>query len=104
MLNKKAQQAIEFLMTYGWAVLVVLIAVGALAYFINPKELICNGCHCRNVNQTHISNDFIEGQEYYLCANLINVTIDKTWNIIKEEKNLYLYKCVNDTLEFIQQR
>ena len=31
--NKKVQAALEFLMTYGWAILVVLIAVGALAYF-----------------------------------------------------------------------
>ena len=30
---KKGQAAIEFLMTWGWAVLVVLIAIGALAYF-----------------------------------------------------------------------
>jgi len=30
---KKAQAAMEFLMTYGWAVLIVLVAVAALAYF-----------------------------------------------------------------------
>ena len=28
-----SQAALEFLTTYGWAILVVLIAVGALAYF-----------------------------------------------------------------------
>ena len=32
MLNKKAQSAMEYLMTYGWAILVVLIALGALFY------------------------------------------------------------------------
>ncbi|MBS3126304.1 hypothetical protein J4453_02580 [Candidatus Woesearchaeota archaeon] len=32
MLPKKAQSAMEFLMTYGWAILIVLVAVGALAY------------------------------------------------------------------------
>jgi len=31
--NKKSQAAMEFLMTYGWAILVVLVAVSALAYF-----------------------------------------------------------------------
>ena len=31
-MNKKGQAAIEFLMTYGWAILMVLIAIGALAY------------------------------------------------------------------------
>ncbi len=30
---KKAQAAMEFLATYGWAMLVVLIVIGALAYF-----------------------------------------------------------------------
>ncbi len=30
---KKGQAAMEFLMTYGWAILVVLAAIGALAYF-----------------------------------------------------------------------
>ena len=32
MLNKKSQSAMEYLMTYGWAILVVLIALGALFY------------------------------------------------------------------------
>jgi len=30
---RKGQAAIEFLVTYGWAILIVLIAIGALAYF-----------------------------------------------------------------------
>ena len=32
-MQKKSQAAMEFLMTYGWAILVVLIVIGALAYF-----------------------------------------------------------------------
>jgi hypothetical protein len=31
--HKKAQAAMEFLMTYGWAILVVLTGISALAYF-----------------------------------------------------------------------
>ena len=44
--NKKAQAAMEFLMTYGWAILVVLIAIGALAYFgvLNPDRLLPEKC------------------------------------------------------------
>lgn len=30
---KKSQAALEFLFTYGWAILVILVAIGALAYF-----------------------------------------------------------------------
>ncbi len=42
MKNKKAQAAMEFLMTYGWAILVVLLAIGALAYFgvLDPSRLL----------------------------------------------------------------
>jgi len=42
MLGKKVQAALEFLMTYGWAVLVILIAAGALAYFgvLSPDKFL----------------------------------------------------------------
>jgi len=43
---KKAQAAMEFLMTYGWAILVVLAAIGALAYFgvLSPSNLLPTKC------------------------------------------------------------
>ena len=43
---RKGQAAMEFLMTYGWAILVVLIAIGALAYFgfLNPNKLLSDRC------------------------------------------------------------
>jgi len=43
---RKSQAAMEFLMTYGWAILVVLIAVGALAYFglLSPDRLLTERC------------------------------------------------------------
>ena len=39
---KKGQAAMEFLMTYGWAILVVLAAIAALAYFgvLSPSNLL----------------------------------------------------------------
>ena len=45
-LNRKAQAATEFIMTYGWAILVVLIAIGALAYFgvLSPAKLLPDKC------------------------------------------------------------
>jgi len=41
-MNKKGQAAMEFLMTYGWAILVVLAAIGALAYFgiLSPDKVL----------------------------------------------------------------
>jgi len=43
---KKAQAAMEFLMTYGWAILVVLAAIGALAYFgvLNQAKFLPSKC------------------------------------------------------------
>lgn len=46
MMRKKGQAAMEFLMTYGWAILVVLAAVAALAYFgvLNPDRFMPEKC------------------------------------------------------------
>ncbi|MEK6904168.1 MAG: hypothetical protein AABW87_01095 [Nanoarchaeota archaeon] len=46
MIKKRGQAALEFLMTYGWAILIVLIAIGALAYFgvLNPERLLPRSC------------------------------------------------------------
>jgi uncharacterized protein (UPF0333 family) len=44
--SRKAQAAMEFLMTYGWAILVVLVAIGALAYFgvLSPSKFVPDTC------------------------------------------------------------
>jgi hypothetical protein len=43
---KKGQAAMEFLMTYGWAILVVLAAIAALAYFgvLSPDRFLPEKC------------------------------------------------------------
>lgn len=43
---RKGQAALEFLMTYGWAILVVLAAIAALAYFgvLNPDRFLPEKC------------------------------------------------------------
>ena len=43
---RKSQAALEFLTTYGWAFLVILIMIGALAYFgvLNPSNLLPPRC------------------------------------------------------------
>lgn len=42
----KAQAALEFLTTYGWAFLVILVMIGTLAYFgiLNPSKILPNRC------------------------------------------------------------
>ncbi len=44
--GSKAQAAMEFLMTYGWALLVVLVAIGALAFFgvLSPGQFLPDQC------------------------------------------------------------
>ena len=44
--KKRAQAALEFIMTYGWAILVVLVAIGALAYFgvLSPDRFLPDKC------------------------------------------------------------
>ena len=43
---RKSQAAMELLMTYGWAILVVLVAIGALAYFgvLSPDKFLPSRC------------------------------------------------------------
>lgn len=45
-MSRKGQAALEFMMTYGWAILVVLAAIGALSYFgiLNPTMLTPDTC------------------------------------------------------------
>lgn len=44
--NHKAQAALEYLVTYGWAFLVILAAIAALSYFgvLSPKNYMPEKC------------------------------------------------------------
>jgi len=46
MKSYRGQAALEFMMTYGWAILVVLAAIGALSYFgiLNPARFTPDTC------------------------------------------------------------
>ena len=58
---RKAQAAMEFLMTYGWALLAVLVVIGALAYLgiLDVETILPERCtfpvplNCQN----HVVND-----------------------------------------------
>ncbi len=43
---KRGQAALEFLTTYGWAFLVILVMIGALAYFgvLSPQKFLPERC------------------------------------------------------------
>ncbi len=44
--REKGQVALEFLTTYGWVLLIVLIGIGTLAYFglLNPSQFLPDKC------------------------------------------------------------
>jgi len=46
-MGKRGQAAIEFLMTYGWALLVVLVSVSALSFFgvLDSGKFLPDSCH-----------------------------------------------------------
>ena len=88
--NKKAQGALEFLMTYGWAFLVILIMIGALAYFgvLSPTKFLPERC---NFGSQFLCKDYLVssdgttaditlklqnnlGQAIYVLTNSTNAT------------------------------
>ena len=80
---RKAQAAMEFLMTYGWAILVVLVAVGALAYFgvLSPDNFLPNrctlpsgiGCVDHKVTSTGVSVVLRNGLGYDMSSVSVDV-------------------------------
>ena len=81
MKNKKGHSdSLEFLMTYGWAILVVIVAIGLLAYFgVLSPELFSNSyfnssgvadmCNMKNESV----NKLICVAQYYDDSNLSNM-------------------------------
>ncbi len=88
--RKRSQAAMEFLMTYGWAILVVLIVIGALAYFgvITPDSLMperCSlgvglGCNDFSVTEDDIQLKISNNGGREITINNINITSDALGN------------------------
>lgn len=66
---KKGQAAMEFLMTYGWAILAAIIAIGVLAYFgvFTPGTFISNSIT--------VNAPFGTTQELSLATSSINFVL-----------------------------
>ncbi len=61
--SKKAQAALEYLTTYGWAILAALVALGAISYFgfMNPTALLPDKCDFGK--QLECVDSIIQGNE-----------------------------------------
>jgi len=71
---KKAQGALEFLMTYGWAFLVILIMIGALAYFgvLSPTKFLPERC---TFGSQFICKDYIITYDDSVPPTNVDVTL-----------------------------
>lgn len=111
--NKKSQAAMEFLMTYGWAILVVLAAIAALAYFgvLSPEKFLPEKC-LMETGFTCISSKVETGQSTIVLQNGYGrtVTIDqvdigacsKTFSdtlTSEEQKTFVLTGCSNGVVK-----
>jgi hypothetical protein len=95
---KKGQGALEFLMTYGWAFLVILIMIGALAYFgiLNPKQFLPDRCsfgseiQCRDywLNESEVKMKLVNNVGSTI--EIINITASTPDG----------YFCANNTIWF----
>lgn len=70
-IKQKGQVAMEFIMTYGWALLVILVAIGALSYFgvLDPTKILPERC---NFQQELPCSDF------QILTNDMNFTLQNT--------------------------
>jgi hypothetical protein len=80
MSRNKGQAALEFLTTYGWALLVILVMIGALVYFglLNPSRALPNRCDappgfvCRDFQITETGfNVLIQNKQGEAIKNVV---------------------------------
>lgn len=66
---RKAQAALEFLTTYGWAFIVILVMIGALAYFgvLNPSKVTPNRC---------LAEAGLECKEYQMDQDTVHIILN----------------------------
>jgi photosystem II stability/assembly factor-like uncharacterized protein len=107
--KKRAQASMEFLMTYGWVIMITLIAIGALSYFgiLNPDKFIPKrcalepglGCIDFKVNENSVTVIIRSGKGEDITINDIKVrdctgTASGTLNN-GEEKTYTISGCTN---------
>ena len=88
MMNKKGQAALEFIMTYGWAILVVLIAISTLAYFgvLSPGSFLPSKCTLQSG---------LACTDFTVTATKINIRLANSLGQDMYQVNLSISKCGN---------
>lgn len=72
MVKKRGQVALEFLSTYGFAFLIILVMIGALSYFgiLNPSKFLPGRCLISN--EFSCTDDLISSSGSTLNVMLVN--------------------------------
>ena len=91
--KKKSQGAMEFMLTYGWAMLIVLVAIGALTYYgiLDPTVLLPDKCTLQKgplecTDQKIYIFSSANGQFHLKLANIFDNAVEvKSLKISRED-------------------
>ncbi len=75
---RKGQAAMEYLMTYGWALLVIVVVLGALVYMgvLNPQGMVPETCNLQAGLMCNVLGLSQDGKLTLEIANHQPVTMD----------------------------
>ena len=70
-IKKRGQSAIEFIITYGWAIMAAMLVIGALTYFgiTNPSTSLPDKC---------IFSNAFECKDYQITSTTLNLKVINT--------------------------
>ncbi|MBI4043989.1 MAG: hypothetical protein HY393_04255 [Candidatus Diapherotrites archaeon] len=77
-MNRKGQSALEYLMTYGWALVVIVIAVAALVILINPSTIQGDQCDAKFGQFTVTQSNVVAGQAELVLVNQTGQAVNFT--------------------------
>jgi len=98
---KKSQAAMEFLMTYGWAILVVLVAIAALAYFgvLSPEKFLPD----RPISDVKCEVEWKTLEEYGYSCEVLREAIDIDVPLYTRKEREF-QTCTNSTSGVVKKR
>ncbi|HZX20465.1 MAG TPA: hypothetical protein VFF13_05615 [archaeon] len=77
--NQKGQSALEYLMTYGWALVVIVIVIAALVFLIQPSQV--GGNTCSATSGILVTNHQVSAADSNITLALSNQTASTLSNV-----------------------
>ncbi len=113
---KKGQAALEFMLSYGWAILTVMVVIGAIAYIVPnsksltrtkcsfPPQMPCAGARLDTANLTLSLRNGAGVTINSVTANVISpksqvCTVSKT--TLKADEQFFIYCNNNNSMRII---